>query len=50
MWRIASAIFAANATGTAQAFLRNPSANSVWSTVEQPILQFMGNVTAIVFK
>ncbi|MEI6166492.1 MAG: RHS repeat-associated core domain-containing protein [bacterium] len=48
-WRIASAIFAANATGTAQVFLNNPSASSVWSTVEQPILLFMRNA-GLLFK
>jgi len=48
-WRVASAIFAANATGTAQVFLRNPSVSSVWSTVEQPILLLLRNAE-LVFK
>ena len=42
-WRGASAVFAANAKGTAQVFL-GPSVNprGVWNTVESPILNFVG--------
>ena len=46
-WSVASAIFAANATGNAQAFLRNPSLSSVWETIEFPILQFLHHADII---
>jgi len=45
-WKVPSAIFALNAKGAALAFLRNPTAGSVWNTVERPILKAMG--TAII--
>jgi len=41
VWKAASAIFAANAKGTVTAFLRNPTAGSVWNTVEKPILTLL---------
>lgn len=41
-WKVPSAIFALNAKGTATVFLNSPSAGSVWSTVEGPILKAMG--------
>jgi len=43
VWRAASAVFAANAKGTAQVFLSaNVNAGSIWTTVESPILNFLG--------
>jgi hypothetical protein len=40
VWKATSANFAANAKGVAQVFLRNPSARSVWTTIERPILRW----------
>jgi hypothetical protein len=48
VWDGASAIFAANARGEAQAFLRNPLLTGTWSRVERPILEFLGNARIIV--
>jgi RHS repeat-associated protein len=42
VWPTASAIYALNAKGTVRAFLRNPRAESIWSTVEHPILKRLG--------
>lgn len=48
VWAIVSGIYAANATGTAQVFQRAPlAAQSIWYSVEKPILEFMGNVTIL---
>jgi RHS repeat-associated protein len=38
VWSAASAIFAANAKGEVQVFVKNPTAQSVWNNVEKPIL------------
>jgi RHS repeat-associated protein len=46
----ASAIFAANAKGEAQVFLRVTSrSNSIWRTTERPVLNWFGNTT-LIFK
>jgi RHS repeat-associated protein len=43
VWEAASGIFAANAKGTAQVFLRAPvNPSGVWTTIESPILNFFG--------
>jgi hypothetical protein len=43
VWRIASAVFASNAKGTVQAFLRSPAnSGNVWNAIESPILNLLG--------
>ena len=46
VWKAASAIFALNTKGSVTAFLRNPSAQSIYSTIERPILY---NLNKIIF-
>jgi hypothetical protein len=43
-WKLPSAVFALNAKGFVKAFLRNPSAGSVWNTVERPIVYNMNRI------
>jgi hypothetical protein len=45
VWKAASAVLAANATGVVQVFLRNPLATGIWNTIERPIVEFLGNAT-----
>jgi len=48
VWNAASAIFSANAKGTAQVFLRGEISNaSVWIRVERPILTWLRNATIV---
>ena len=48
VWREASRIFAANAKGEAQVFLRDPvNPAGIWTTVEQPTLKFFNNTKVI---
>jgi RHS repeat-associated protein len=48
VWAAASAIYAANATGTAQVFVRGAqNLQNVWYTVEQPVLEFLGNASIL---
>jgi hypothetical protein len=42
VWNLASATFAANASGTATAVILSESATSVWATIEAPILEARG--------
>ena len=49
VWKAASAIFAGNAKGEVQIFLRNPSARGIYNAVERPVLDFFKN-TVRVFK
>jgi hypothetical protein len=46
-WDIASGIFAANAKGRAQIFLRNPHLRSVYNRIERPVLNFFNNTTRV---
>jgi len=48
VWKIASGIFAANAKGEVQVFMRGTvSSTSVWNTVEQPLLKWLGNASVV---
>lgn len=42
VWKVASATFAANASGTATAVVLTESTTSVWATIEAPILAARG--------
>ena len=44
VWKTASGIFAANAKGEVQVFLRNPRASSIFKTVEEPVLNVVNRV------
>ena len=48
VWDAASAVFAANATGDAQVFLRSPAATGTWNRIERPILEYLGNARIII--
>jgi len=41
VWKGAAGIFSANAKGNVQAFLRNPDAGRIYSTVEKPTLELV---------
>lgn len=43
VWEGASAIYAANAKGVAQAFIRNGRRNSIFRTIEKPIVRKLNN-------
>jgi RHS repeat-associated protein len=47
-WRAASAIFAGNAKGEATVFLRNPNVQSVYNTVEAPVMNVLNRINSIV--
>jgi len=46
VWKTASGIFAANAKGEVNVFLRTPKAESVFNTVEAPVLGFVNRVNS----
>lgn len=48
VWDAASAVFAANATGDAQVFLRSPAATGTGNRIERPILEYLGNARIII--
>ena len=47
IWKIASAIFAANAKGVVQVFLTETSYSSIFARVEAPIIEFLKNAVMI---
>ncbi len=47
VWDVASGIFAGNAKGEVQIFLRNPTVRSVYSRIERPILDLFKNTVRI---
>jgi RHS repeat-associated protein len=44
VWKTASAVFTANAKGEIPVYLANPRPQSVWNTVEKPVLNFVNRV------
>jgi hypothetical protein len=48
IWDAASGVFAANAKGNVQVFLRDPAPGGVWNAVERPALDFVNRVNVAV--
>ena len=48
VWKAASAVFAANAKGEVQVFLRNPGAGGVWNSVERPVINLVNKLHSTV--
>jgi hypothetical protein len=45
-WRAVSAVFAGNAKGEVVVVLRNPNLQSVYNTVEVPVLKFINSINS----
>lgn len=45
-WRAVSAVFAGNAKGEVVVVLRNPGVQSVYNTVEAPVLRFVNSINS----
>jgi hypothetical protein len=48
IWEAASRVFAANAKGEVQAFMRDPAVTGIWSSIEKPTLNFMNKINVAV--
>jgi hypothetical protein len=46
-WRAASATFAANAKGEVEVFLRNANPQSIFNTVEAPVMNLLNRVNSM---